>query len=893
MNPLFPVHLLRVAILSIVFGLVAETGLGQYRILNKQELTGSGTEKEQISQFLTSDGRIGWQHLQRETGLNGTIYERYRQTWLGLPVENAIIVVHKRNDRLFVSGHFAEINEDSNSLHYPEASDLIKRSAAFRKFSDAVSSKIWTWIQGDDGFELALKVDYFSQDDFSEKTVFLMPETAEIIKQHHHKCHLNQTGFALTHYHGGCQINTELHQSLYRLRSTAGGTEISTLNLNHQLNYGSVAEISDDDNYWEHHNHPFATDAHYSAEQYFHFLQGTFQRNSIDNAGYPLKSYVNYGQNLVNAFWNGSAVVYGSGNTSNGALTVIDIAGHEFTHGLIQKTAGLVYSNEPGTLNEAISDIFGEALDQSVFPANQTWSIAERTGQPLRSFSMPSLHGQPSEFHGAGWYYGAGDNGGVHINSGFINYWFYLLSDGGTGVNGKGWSYQLSGIGLNKAVRIVYESLIGYLVPLSGFEEFYHATLSATIDLYGYCSPEYIAVCEAWKAVGFKNQTEFLPVISTTTNAICQGDSVTLNAEGLPGSQFNWIYNGQPMNETGMVVSVSEQGSYRVTENRCGNTLVSDPIFLTVHALPVVTASNVSGCPGESLNLTGFPSGGIFSLPNPYSGPATTFIYTYTDVEGCSASASALIQRYQVHPPSLIASLSTVPVNDDPIVLLSDSGTFFSGTGVIGNLFYPELAGIGGPYPIEVSYTDLHGCVLLNNTEITVLPPCRNISEQPEIEFDHLIHSQGNQIKLRALKTENFEVAWKLTGGTITNSSLNNTEISVITESDILEAELSYRNTCLDSGMIRKRIELKDDTPWFFYPNPVRDHLVIECEGLKSLHIRDISGRMIKSVQFTSGQKQHTVITEDLNPGVYFLTIAEPNGESGKKFVKLKPESSD
>ena len=48
------------------------------------------------------------------------------------------------------------------------------------------------------------------------------------------------------------------------------------------------------------------------------------------------------------------------------------------------------------------------------------------------------------------------DYGGVHINSGVQNHWFYLLSQGGSGVNDNGDSYSVSGIGINQALEIAY-----------------------------------------------------------------------------------------------------------------------------------------------------------------------------------------------------------------------------------------------------------------------------------------------------------------------------------------------------------------------------------------------------------------------------------------------------
>lgn len=74
-------------------------------------------------------------------------------------------------------------------------------------------------------------------------------------------------------------------------------------------------------------------------------------RNSYDNAGAKIKSYVHY--NLVaagypnnnNAFWNGSVMTYGDGTGTGGfdILTSIDVAGHEIGHAVCTYTANLAY----------------------------------------------------------------------------------------------------------------------------------------------------------------------------------------------------------------------------------------------------------------------------------------------------------------------------------------------------------------------------------------------------------------------------------------------------------------------------------------------------------------------------------------------------------------------
>jgi len=58
-----------------------------------------------------------------------------------------------------------------------------------------------------------------------------------------------------------------------------------------------------------------------------------------------------------NATWNGSVVSVCEGMASD------DVIAHEWTHAYTQYTHGLVYQWQPGALNEAYSDIFGETVD--------------------------------------------------------------------------------------------------------------------------------------------------------------------------------------------------------------------------------------------------------------------------------------------------------------------------------------------------------------------------------------------------------------------------------------------------------------------------------------------------------------------------------------------------
>ncbi len=233
-----------------------------------------------------------------------------------------------------------------------------------------------------------------------------------------------------------------------------------------------------------------------------------FGRDSYDGNGATLRSVVHYGRGFANAFWNGSSMVYGDGDGSTLAPLAysLDITAHELSHGVTQNTAGLVYQNEPGALNEAMSDIFGATCEWFVRGQMRpsVWAIGEDVytpntpGDALRYMDDPTADGMSRDYYPER-YTGYQDNGGVHLNSGIANLAFYLLSQGGTHPSGKT-SVSVPGIGIQKAAKIFYRALTVYMGSSTDFEGARAATAQAAADLYG--TAEVDAVHLAWNAVG-------------------------------------------------------------------------------------------------------------------------------------------------------------------------------------------------------------------------------------------------------------------------------------------------------------------------------------------------------------------------------------------------------
>jgi Zn-dependent metalloprotease len=251
-------------------------------------------------------------------------------------------------------------------------------------------------------------------------------------------------------------------------------------------------------------------EAYEGADSTYAFYKEVYDRDSVDDGGYPLLSCVHFGVEIDNAFWDGGEMVYGDGSGQIflvGSLTKsIDVIGHELTHGVTQLTAGLEYSKQSGALNESFSDVFGSlvkqySLGQSAEEAD--WLIGEgilvpELGEALRSMSEPDSGrvASPQPAHMDDYQDlpddedPRNDNGGVHINSGIPNRAFHLVA---TTLGGNAW--EVPG-------QIWYQTLTQRLQPTSQFRDAADATIEAAADLFGTGGSEEQAVRQAWKEVG-------------------------------------------------------------------------------------------------------------------------------------------------------------------------------------------------------------------------------------------------------------------------------------------------------------------------------------------------------------------------------------------------------
>ena len=327
-----------------------------------------------------------------------------------------------------------------------------------------------------------------------------------------------------------------------------------------QATSGTGTTFTDADDTWgtgsQSNRQSAAVDAHYGAGKTYDYYNTQLGRAGIWNNGTGARSRVHYGQNYVNAFWDGTQMTYGDGANNAAPLVELDVAGHEMSHGVTENTAGLNYSGDAGGLNESTSDIFGTAVEWYANNPSDTpdYLIGEEinlngNGTPLRYMDKPSKDGASKDC----W---SSSLGGLdpHYSSGPLNHWYYLASEGSGAKTINGVSYNsptcngstVTGIGHTKVEKIWYRTLSTYLTSSSNYAAARTGVIKAAKDLYGAGSAECTAVDKAMAAISAPASTE---TCGGTTPPPTGG---ALTNGGFESGQTGWTGTSGPItNNTG------------------------------------------------------------------------------------------------------------------------------------------------------------------------------------------------------------------------------------------------------------------------------------------------------------------------------------------------------
>ncbi|MDA9250540.1 M4 family metallopeptidase [Flavobacteriaceae bacterium] len=202
----------------------------------------------------------------------------------------------------------------------------------------------------------------------------------------------------------------------------------------------------------------------------------------------------------------------------------VDVVAHELGHGYVISQCDLkggMFGGESGALNESIADIIAASTKQYLGILNK-WTIGVN-GNINRQMNDPKSIEYPDTYLGD-FYIGSIS---AHEKGAVFSYWFYLLSEGGSGTNDNGINYNVSAIGMDNALLLVDRMLSAYFTSGTNYNQAAFYSLLAAADLYPNNQPYLDAILEAGIAVGTLDEGTQYPDSEVTTEIWLEAECAT------------------------------------------------------------------------------------------------------------------------------------------------------------------------------------------------------------------------------------------------------------------------------------------------------------------------------------------------------------------------------
>lgn len=497
---------------------------------------------------------------------------RYRQTYDGVPVFGAQMIVHfDDTDVASTSGRIVpvvHVNTRPN-LTAADATKLAQMywQQQFSTSSDGAAAQNSSLYVFDKGFILHQAV---SEPHLVWEVV--LNQVAPRVREHYYiDAHTGQLVYQIS------AIKQAIHRRIYDcslgspcvLNLLSGGYTYGRSEGRSARGANPIYGSTDVDDLYDMvdvtHNYFFATFGRDGANNQGGLGDGVYS----DVTNTDVYSYLDAiaPDNCPNAYFDGYSI-----NFCTGVVTT-DVVAHEYAHGVGQYSIanGFVYAGESGAIDEAFSDIFGEAVEYYATGDND-WLMGAAVNAgyligPLRSLSDPasitdSVLGipYPDTFTSSNYYCGPYDNSGVHHNSTVLSHAAYLIAMGGTFNN-----CTITGLGRAKEEQIFYRALTTYVTSAITYNQMYTALLDACDDLYstddckevkkalkavaldqtGYCSggvpvdpncaavdnAAYVSAVTSNHASGSYRAGEIIDIVVTFSKAVTSVGDVTLTLE--------------------------------------------------------------------------------------------------------------------------------------------------------------------------------------------------------------------------------------------------------------------------------------------------------------------------------------------------------------------------
>jgi len=411
----------------------------QYKAANNGVAAMAHERHEQLLQ-LDPESRLVLLNRNTDHGVRNT---RYQQTFRGIPVFGEQVVVSEDGNgnvrTLFgrkVEGLASELPATKAKLDKAQAMAIGKRAGLGVRAASLVTrsekSEQMIFIDDNGRAHLAYVVSYFADaakgGSPTRPFVIVDANSGAVLKQWDNLQHaLIGTGPGgnqkTAQYEYGTDFGfNDVAQS--GTTCTMNNANVKSVNLNHGTSGSTAFSYTCPRNTFKAINGAYSpiNDAHFFGNVIYNMYNAYMGAPPLT---FQLSMRVHYSTSYENAFWDGSSMTFGDGATTFYPLVSLDVASHEVSHGYTEQQSNLTYSGQSGGINEAYSDIAGEAAEYFMHGSNDFLVGAQifKGSGALRYMNNPPQDGRSID--NAANYTSGMD---VHYSSGVYNKAFYLLA---------------------------------------------------------------------------------------------------------------------------------------------------------------------------------------------------------------------------------------------------------------------------------------------------------------------------------------------------------------------------------------------------------------------------------------------------------------------------------
>ncbi|MEI5637534.1 MULTISPECIES: M4 family metallopeptidase [unclassified Pseudoalteromonas] len=400
------------------------------------------------------------QQLSSISNRKSEVTKRYQQLYQGIPVIGDTVVLTFDKSGMVKRAHGAAVYDIASDLHSvtpklsaKQAMAVINKRSNFAANSSKKhmqQKRLAIWLDGNATARLVYEISFVTYGDTPQRPYIIIDaNTGEVLEQFDNLQHADATGPGGNEKTGRYEYGTEfgyLDVTQSGNTCTMANANVKTINLNHSSSGSTAFSFTCPENTVKSINGAYSplNDAHYFGNVVFNMYNDWLGTAPLS---FQLQMRVHYGNNYENAFWDGSAMTFGDGENRFYPLVSLDVSAHEVSHGFTEQNSGLVYRYKSGGLNEAFSDMAGEAAEFYMKGSND-WLVGQdifKGSGALRYMNDPTRDGNSIDHQSD--YTSSMD---VHHSSGVFNKAFYNLA------TTSGWDTKKAFIVMAKANQLYW-----------------------------------------------------------------------------------------------------------------------------------------------------------------------------------------------------------------------------------------------------------------------------------------------------------------------------------------------------------------------------------------------------------------------------------------------------